>query len=131
MAIQDACPPPALPVLYQRETEGGYRALHLLSSVSVQWCFCGSETVITKKKTTQDRCCLNKEKYLSTHTQTLKNTNHGLYHLGKDALDQFTLAHKPNVISRPSLWMKNQCTPTKPSARLCLNRKISAPIDAN
>lgn len=74
---------------------------------------------------------LSKKRKIPKNTQILKNTNYGLYDLGKAALDQFTLAHKPNVISRPCLWMKNQCTPTKPSARLCLNRKISASVDVN
>lgn len=42
-----------------------------------------------------------------------------------------TQAEEHNLKLRPSLWMKNQCTPTKPSARLCLNRKISASVDVS
>lgn len=42
-----------------------------------------------------------------------------------------TQAEERNLKLRPSLWMKNQCTPTKPSARLCLNRKISTSVDVS
>lgn len=61
------------------------------------------QTAISKKKEKKKglpkRGASWTEKNIGTQKKSLRNTNHGLYHLGGDALDQLTLAHKQKNIT--------------------------------